>query len=87
MKRQKLIPLITIIFILILAAVLNPSPERHREKIRQVISERSELESFFGIGKLTAFVSQYKSLGIASYTTANGQVISIGVLGMIFVIA
>lgn len=71
--------------ILVLAVLLNPSPEQHRAKIKQVIAERSQIEGVLGIGQLTAFVSKYKSLGIASYTTVDDKVESIGVLGMVFI--
>lgn len=67
------------------AVVLNPSPERHREKIKDAIAGRSQLESVLGIGHLTAFASQYHSVGIASYTTVNDKTTSIGVFGMVFV--
>lgn len=71
--------------ILVLAVLLNPSPEQHRAKIKQVIAERSQIEGVLGIDQLTAFVSKYKSLGVASYTTVDDKVKSIGVLGMVFI--
>lgn len=71
--------------VLVLAFVLNPSPERHRAKIKEVIAERSPLAGALGVGSLAAFVSTYHSLGIASYTTAGERTLSVGVLGMVFV--
>ena len=68
-----------------LAFVLNPSPDRHREKIKQVIAERSQIERVFGIGLLTSFASKYHSLGIASYTTVDDKLTSYGAFGMVFV--
>ncbi|MCC7288517.1 MAG: hypothetical protein IT503_20275 [Burkholderiaceae bacterium] len=68
-----------------LAFALNPSPERHRERIKAVISERSLLAKTLGVGALTAFVSTYNSLGVASYTTVNGRTVSIGALGFVYV--
>lgn len=68
------------------AFVFNPSPEQHRAKIRAVIAERSPLAGALGVGVLTAFASTYHPLGVASYTTANGRTVSIGVLGMVFVL-
>jgi len=68
-----------------LAFVLNPTPEQHRAKIKAAISERSALAKAFGVGALTAFVSIYSSLGVASYTTVNGRTVSIGALGMVYV--
>jgi hypothetical protein len=68
------------------AFLLNPSPERHREKIKEAIAERSPIAGALGIGALTAFTSTYHPLGVASYTTVNDRTVSIGVLGMVFVL-
>lgn len=71
--------------IVALAFALNPSPEKHRERIKAAISERSLLAKTLGVGALTAFVSNYTSLGVASYTTVNGRTLSIGALGYVYV--
>ncbi len=68
-----------------LAMVLNPSPERHRASIKEHIARRSQLAAVLHLGDLTAFVSEYHSLGIASYTTEDGHVLSFGALGMVLV--
>jgi hypothetical protein len=39
-----------------------------------------------GLGALTAFMSTYHSLGVASYTTVDDDTMSIGALGMIVVL-
>ncbi|HEX2531906.1 MAG TPA: hypothetical protein VHK70_10635 [Burkholderiaceae bacterium] len=70
---------------LVLAMLLNPSAERHREKIKQTISERSQLEQTLNIGGFAAFLSKYKSVGVASYTMMNERVLSVGMFGMVFV--
>ena len=77
--------LIVAVAAVILAAVLNPSADRHREKIKEAIAERSQLEKLLGIGQLTSFVSRYHSLGVASYTTVNDKVTSVGAFGIVFV--
>ena len=71
--------------VIALAFVLNPSPERHREKIKEVIAERSQVERILGIGVLTSFVSKYHSLGLASYTTVDEKITSVGAFGMVYV--
>ena len=71
--------------LLVAAVVLNPSPERHRQRISDAIAERSELAALLGIGRLTSFVSNYHSLGVASYTTVGDRVVSIGLLGFVYV--
>jgi len=70
---------------LMLAFALNPSPEKHRAKIKEVIAERSPVAGALGLGSLTAFTSTYHSLGIASYTTAGDRTVSYGAFGMVFV--
>jgi hypothetical protein len=68
------------------AFLLNPSPEQHREKIKEAIAERSPIAGALGIGALTAFTSTYHPLGVASYTTVNERTVSVGALGMVFVL-
>ena len=68
-----------------LAFLLNPSPERHRERIKAAVAERSPLAGALGLGALKAFVSDYHSLGVASYTTAGERTLSWGAFGMVFV--
>lgn len=86
MAKSFTVPLVITAGVIALAFTLNPSPEKHREKIKQVIAERSQVERILGIGHLTSFVSQYHSLGVASYTTVNDKVTSTGAFGMVFVL-
>jgi hypothetical protein len=69
-----------------MAFLLNPTPEQHRAKIKEAIAERSPIAGALGIGALTAFTSTYHPLGIASYTTVNDRTVSIGALGVVFVL-
>jgi hypothetical protein len=69
-----------------LAFVLNPSAEKHRDKIKEVIAARSQLERVLGIGQLTSFVSRYHSFGVGSYTTVDEKVTSVGAFLMVFVL-
>lgn len=71
--------------VIALAFALNPSPEKHRAKIKEVIAERSQLERVLGIGQLTSFASHYHSVGVGSYTTVNDKVTSLGAFGLVFV--
>lgn len=79
-------PLLVAVAVLLLAAVSNPGPERHREKIAASLSERSELNRLLGVGKIASFVSAYHSLGIASYSKVGDEVVAVGAFGMVFVI-
>lgn len=66
--------------------LLNPSPERHRDRIRAAVEERSPLAGALGVGALRAFVSEYHSLGVASYTTVGDETLSVGALGLVLVL-
>lgn len=68
------------------AALLNPSPDRHRAKIKEATAERSQLAALLRLGDLTAFVSDYHSLGVASYTTVNERVLTVGAFGFVRVL-
>lgn len=81
---SKPVSLIVTVVAIVLAFVLNPSPDRHREKIKEAIAARSQLEKVLGIGHLTSFASRYHSQGVASYTTVNDKLTSIGAFGMVF---
>lgn len=85
MSKSSLMPIAVAGAVLALAFVLNPSPERHRNKIREAVAERSPVARVLGIGSLTAFASTYHSLGVASYTTAGDRTLSYGLLGVVFV--
>ncbi len=68
------------------AVATNPSAERHRARIKQAVAERSPVAGVLGVGALTAFVSTYHPLAVASYTTVNGEVVSIGAFAMVWVL-
>jgi len=77
--------LIVAVAVLALAFLLNPSADKHREKITAAVAERSQLERLLGIGQLTSFASRYHSLGVASYTTVGDEVVSVGAFGLVVV--
>lgn len=82
-------PILTVVItatVVVMAFALNPTPDQHRAKIKASIAERSPLAGLLGLGALTAFASNYHPLGVASYTTVNDRTVSIGALGMVFVI-
>jgi len=73
------------LIVLAAAYLLNPSPEKHRAAISEQVSARSELAGLLRLGRVTAFFSEYHSLGVASYTTVNERVVSIGAFGLVHV--
>ena len=86
MRKSRLIGLVVAVAVLLLAFALNPSPERHRVKIREAVGQRNALARVVGVGALTAFASSYHTLGIASYTTVGDRTVSVGALGLVFVL-
>ncbi len=68
------------------AALLNPSPEAHRARIKEKVAERSPLAGLLRLGDLQAFVSSYHSVVVGSYTTANDRVLSVGAFGLVVVL-
>lgn len=81
---KPLVSLLIVAGLLVAALALNPSAEKHRTQIKASVAERSQVEKVLGLGHLTAFVAKYHSLGVASYTTVNGKVASVGAFGMVF---
>jgi hypothetical protein len=67
------------------AALLNPSADQHRAEIKEAVAQRSQLAAVLRLGHLAAFVSNYHSLGLASYTTANEKLLSVGAFGVVVV--
>jgi hypothetical protein len=70
---------------LALAFMLNPSAEKHREKIKDAVAERNQLAGALGIGSFTAMLSGYHSLGVASYTEVDDKLLSVGAFGVVMV--
>ena len=68
------------------APLPNPSAERHLRQTQKTLAERSPLAGALGLGALAAFVSNYHSLGVASYTSIRGRTVSVGFMGMVFVL-
>lgn len=84
-KLTQPVVLVVAALVLGLMLLLNPSAERHRDAIRDTVNARSPLENVLGVGQLAAFVSRYHSLGLLSYSTVNGKLQSLGVLGAVMV--
>ena len=85
MRRNTVFTLAIPAAVLLLALLLNPSPERHRDKIKESVGRRSPVAGLLGLGSLAAFASNYHSLVVASYTRAGERTLSVGALGMVFV--
>lgn len=86
MQKNSLVTLAVVLALVVLAFLTNPSPERHRAKIKEAIGERSPIAGALGLGSLAAFASSYHPLGVASYTTVNEKTVSVGAFGMVYVL-
>lgn len=80
----KVLPVIAIIAGI--AFALNPSADKHRDEIKSQLAERSQLSKILLVGPMTAFASEYHSVGVASYTTMGDRTVSWGAFGMVFVL-
>jgi hypothetical protein len=86
MLKSSRIVVVVLLALIGLALAMNPTPEQHRNRIRAATAERSPLAAMLGAGVLTAFASNYHSVGVASYTRVNDRIISVGAFGMIFIV-
>ena len=86
MWKSYVAPVVPVAALVVAALVLNPSPDHHREAIKEAIADSSPLAGLLRLGSLAAFASTYHSLGVASYTTAGEQTLSIGAFGLVFVV-
>lgn len=83
MTKNVVVSAVISLIVVALAFALNPSPEKHREEITKAMGERSPVAALLGLGSLTAFISTYHPLGVASYTTVNNRVVSVGAFGVV----
>ena len=80
----KILPVVAIVAAI--AVAMNPGAEAHREQIKDQLAERSQFAKILLVGPITAFASNYHSIGVASYTTVQDRTVSIGAFGMVFVL-
>lgn len=83
MAKNVVVSTIVSLITVALAFALNPSAEKHREEISKAMANRSPLAAMLGLGALTAFVSTYHPIGVASYTTVNDRLVSVGAFGVV----
>ncbi len=80
---KALAPFAILALVLAVAAATNPSPTAHREKIRQGTAERSPLAGVLGAGHVSAFVSEYHSAGLVSWTKVGEDTMTVGAFGIV----
>jgi hypothetical protein len=77
--------LLVVLAIAILLAVTNPSAESHREAIAADFSSQHPVAGAVGLGAMGAQLPDYHSVVLGSYTTSGNELVSIGLLGMVWV--
>ena len=85
MPKSPAVSLAVLVGLLVLAFVLNPSPERHRAQLKDSLGQRNAVAGALGVGSLVGLVSTYHSLGVASYTQVGDRTLSIGAFGFVYV--
>lgn len=86
MSKKLLATFIGLLLFIIAAMALNPSGEKHRTALREAVSERSPIAGALGLGALTSLVTEYHSIGIASYTVLDDDVMTVGSMGLVHVV-
>lgn len=75
--------IIFVLAIIALAALSNPPKQRHDKVIREQVRKSHPVLSLFGGGRLASWVAGYHSVGIASYTTIDNEVVTFGAFGIV----
>lgn len=84
-SRSTLVPIVVTAAVVAAAFVFNPSPDRHRMKIKEAMAQRSSIARVLSLGSFAAFASNYHSLGVASYTKVGERLLSVGFMGYVHV--
>jgi hypothetical protein len=75
--------LFVVLGVVAVAIVANPDKSRHDEVIRNRVADNHPIASLIGAGRLTSMMAQYHSIGVASYTTLDNQVATVGAFGIV----
>jgi len=84
--QNPLLSLLVVLVVMVLLAVTNPSPEQHRKAIAAEIAELRPLAGAVGLGAVSAHFTEMHSFVLGSFTTNGEEVVSIGLLGMVWVV-
>jgi hypothetical protein len=68
------------------ASLLNPSADAHHAQLKAAVAERSPLAALLRLGDLTAFASRYHTVVVASYTTLDDELLTVGAFGLVWVL-
>lgn len=73
------------LLLIILFAVSNPSPERHKQAVLEKMSGGNPLAGVLGMGILASNLATYHSVLLGSWLELDGERVSVGVLGFVWV--
>jgi len=80
--------LLIIFGILALFYATNPSYSDHKSKINQEYKDQNPISGFLGAGRAVGgLLTNYNDYWLVSTTDLDGGLISIGILGKVFVLA
>lgn len=65
--------------------LLNPDVDAHREAIKAQTAVDNPLAAAIGLGTLKGLAIEYHSIGVASWTTRENEVITWGALGNVWI--
>ena len=84
--QNPLLALVVLLVAAVLLAVTNPSAEQHRESIAAEFAEQRPLAGAVGLGAVSAYFTDMHSFVLGSYTMKGDELVSIGLLGMVWVV-
>jgi len=67
--------------------VLNPDVDAHREAIKAQTAVDNPLAAAIGLGTLKGLALEYHSVGVASWTTRDDQMLTWGAFGKVWISA
>jgi hypothetical protein len=81
-----ILSVLVVLAIAILLAVTNPTAEAHRKTIAANFQATRPLAGAVGLGAIGAHLPEYHSAILGSYTMSGNELVSVGLLGMVWVL-
>jgi len=82
---KTLLKVVAGLLLLLLAAVTNPTRERHQEALREAFGREHKVAGALGVGYLYSGLSDYRDYVFFSVTRYEGELRSVGVCGYVWV--
>jgi hypothetical protein len=75
---------IAVMLAVLILVLSNPSKEQHRDAFRGAVRRELPLASLLGAGRVASWLTDYHSLGVASFSTLDGSVVTFGAFGIVW---